>query len=61
MRSIEMLSGLNRYAVLRPVPCLRPPHSHSIVNKLRKLSAGAGFAVVIIVNTMKNTMSNIFC
>ncbi len=56
-----MLSGLNRYAVLRPVPCLRPPHSHSIVNKLRKLSAGAGFAVVIIVNTMKNTMSNIFC
>jgi len=36
-------------------------YSHSIVNKLRKLSAGAGFTVISIVNTMKSTMFNIFC
>ncbi len=50
------------FALLSPTYVLiLPSYSHSIVNKLRKLSAGAGFAVVIIVNTMKNTMSNIFC
>jgi len=35
------------------------PHSHSMVNKPRKASNGAGFVVVIIVDTMKNTLFKI--
>ena len=35
------------------------PYSHSIINKPRKASNDAGFVVVIIVNTMKNTMFKI--
>jgi hypothetical protein len=37
---------------------LLTPHSHSIVNKPRKDSNGAGFPVVTSVNTMKNTIIN---
>jgi len=34
-------------------------YSHSIVNKPGKASNGAGFTVVISVNTMKNTIVKI--
>ena len=56
-RAVEFAKHTVICGQANPVMTDEIPHSHSSINKLRKARRGAGFPVVMSVDTLKNTLS----